>query len=150
VRLELALGLGRGTKGGAGRGLTLTSSGVARTRLHFSLASLSTSRGRVALLQANLVSPHAGRGLSTVTTRSKRCASSRDVPYIVGCQAHRCPTAFAAARGQDASPRGGQPRRLRSEQLEHRERWSRGSTPPIRAAEAHLTLPLSLCGLEPF
>jgi len=42
------------------------------------------------------------------------------------------------ARGQDASPRGGQPERLRSGRLEHRERWSYGSAPPIRAIGANL------------
>jgi hypothetical protein len=36
----------------------------------FSLASLPTSRGRDALLQAGLVSPHVGRGMSTIYNRT--------------------------------------------------------------------------------
>ena len=40
--------------------------------------------------------------------------------------------------GKMPPPRGGQPRRLQSGQLEHRERWSCGSAPSIRTIGAHL------------
>ena len=43
---------------------------------YFFSDALFDPRGRDALLRASLVSPHAGRGMSTITTRSERCASS--------------------------------------------------------------------------
>ena len=40
--------------------------------------------------------------------------------------------------GKMPPPKGGQPERLQSERLKHRERWSCGSAPSIRAIGAHL------------
>ena len=74
--LELALALRPGTQGGVSRGLALTLFVVLGSQLYFSLTSLMTSRGHAALLKVGLVLPHVGRGMSTVTTRSERCASS--------------------------------------------------------------------------
>jgi hypothetical protein len=70
-------GLSPRTLGGVSRGLALTSSRVARTLLHLSLMSLLIPRDRVALLKVRgLFLPHAGRGMSTVSTWSEWCASS--------------------------------------------------------------------------
>jgi hypothetical protein len=59
-------------------------SGSRGTLLRFSLTSLPTLRGRVTLLKAGLFLPHAGRGMSTVTTWSERCASSGSMGNLSG------------------------------------------------------------------
>ena len=112
--------------------------------------------------------PHAGRGMSTVTTWSKRCASSGSMGNSSGTQYPPQSTWSLAVphmrrpinhqpsipmvpnhlrsgqRARCLPPRGGQPRRLRSGRLGRRERWSCGSALPIRAVRAHLLPPLSL------
>jgi hypothetical protein len=77
--LEQALGLRPRMQGGVSHGLALASFGVTGTPLHLSLTSLPTSRGCVALLKVGLLSPHPGRGMSTVTTWSEGCTSSRSM-----------------------------------------------------------------------
>ena len=139
----------------------------------FSSVSLFTSRGHDACLQATSVLPHVGRGLSTVTKWSERCTLLRSTGNSSGTQyppqstwssamphretSHKLSTVKPVVpqpppkwpEGKMPPPRGGQPGQLQSERLEHRVRWSCGSTPPIRAARAYIILPLSLCGLEP-
>ena len=85
---EQALGQRPRTQGGISRGFALTSFRVMGTELRFSLASLLTPRGRVALFQAGLVSPHAGRGMSTITTWSERYAASGSMGNPSGTQYH--------------------------------------------------------------
>jgi hypothetical protein len=84
--LEQALGLRPRTQGGVSRGLSLASFRVTGDLASFSLMSLPTPRGRGALLKAGLFSPHAGRGMSTVTTWSERCASSGSIGNSSGTQ----------------------------------------------------------------
>jgi len=67
---EQALGLRPRTQGGVSHGLALTSFGIVGTQLYFSLTSLLTLGGHLALSHVGLFSPHVGRGMSTITTRS--------------------------------------------------------------------------------
>jgi hypothetical protein len=68
--------------------LALTSFGVVGTQLYVFLVALSTLRGNATLLQASLVLPHTGRGMSTVTTWSERCTSLGSMGNPTGTQ---CP-----------------------------------------------------------
>jgi hypothetical protein len=144
--LELVLGRRPRTLGGVGRGLALAYYGVTGARFHLSLMSLSTSRGHDALLQAGLILPHARRGMSTITTRLERCTSLGSMGNSSGTRyppqsmwslvvPHRETSHKSSAikpfspqpspewsEGKMPPPRGGQPGRLQSGRLEHRER----------------------------
>jgi hypothetical protein len=84
VRPDMAVGWRPRMLGGDIRGLATILIGGAWASLLFPLTSFMTPRGHDASSQATSVSPHAGRGLFTVTTWLEQCASSRSMSNSSG------------------------------------------------------------------